>query len=43
MLALAVTIGIVESVMARLRIVRIPQLLVGATILSAFAMMLVLR
>src|ERR1039457_2081990 len=43
MLALAVTIGIVESVMARLRMVRIPQLLVGATILSAFAMMLVLR
>jgi hypothetical protein len=26
-----------------LRLVRIPQLLVGATILSAFAMMLVLR
>jgi formate hydrogenlyase subunit 4 len=43
MLALSVTIGIVESVMARLRMVRIPQLLVGATILSAFAMMLVLR
>jgi formate hydrogenlyase subunit 4 len=43
MLALAVGIGIVESVMARLRMVRIPQLLVGATILSAFAMMLVLR
>jgi len=43
MIALAVTIGVVESVMARLRMVRIPQLLVGATILSAFAMMLVLR
>jgi formate hydrogenlyase subunit 4 len=43
MLALAVAIGTVESVMARLRMVRIPQLLVGATILSAFAMMLVLR
>jgi formate hydrogenlyase subunit 4 len=43
MLALAVAIGIVESVMARLRLVRIPQLLVGATILSAFALMLVLR
>jgi formate hydrogenlyase subunit 4 len=43
MLALAVVIGIVESVMARLRLVRVPQLLVGATILSAFAMMLVLR
>ena len=43
MLVLAVVIGIVESVMARLRLVRIPQLLVGATILSAFAMLLVLR
>ena len=43
MLVLAVTIGVVESVMARLRLVRVPQLLVGATILSAFAMLLVLR
>jgi formate hydrogenlyase subunit 4 len=43
MLGLAVAIGVVESVMARLRLVRIPQLLVGATILSAFAMMLILR
>ncbi len=43
MLGLAMTIGVVESVMARLRLVRIPQLLVGATILSAFAMLLVLR
>ncbi len=43
MLALAMAIGVVESVMARLRLVRVPQLLVGATILSAFAMLLVLR
>lgn len=43
MIVLAVSIGIVESVMARLRMVRIPQLLVGATILSAFAMLLELR
>jgi len=43
MLVLAMTIGVVESVMARLKLVRIPQLLVGATILSAFAMLLVLR
>jgi len=43
MVSLAVAIGIVESVMARLRLVRVPQLLVGAAILSAFAMMLVLR
>jgi formate hydrogenlyase subunit 4 len=43
MLVLAVSIGVVESVMARFRLVRIPQLLVGATILAAFAMLLVLR
>jgi formate hydrogenlyase subunit 4 len=43
MVSLAVAIGIVESVMARLRLVRVPQLLVGATILSAFAMMLASR
>jgi formate hydrogenlyase subunit 4 len=43
MLGLSVIIGIVESVMARLRLLRIPQLLVGATILSAFSMLLVLR
>ncbi|BDV41889.1 hydrogenase [Geotalea uraniireducens] len=42
-LALAVAIGVIESVMARLRLVRIPQLLVAATILSAFSMLLVLR
>lgn len=43
MLVLAVLIGTVESVMARLRLVRIPQLLVAATILSAFAMLLIVR
>lgn len=43
MLFLAVLIGVVESVMARLRLVRIPQLLVAATILSAFAMLLIVR
>ncbi|WP_298433148.1 NADH-quinone oxidoreductase subunit H [Geobacter sp.] len=43
MLLLAVAIGVVESVMARLRLVRIPQLLVAATILSAFSMLLILR
>jgi formate hydrogenlyase subunit 4 len=43
MLYLAVLIGVVESVMARLRLVRIPQLLVAATILSAFAMLLIVR
>jgi len=43
MLLLAVVIGVVESVMARLRLVRIPQLLVAATILAAFSTLLVLR
>lgn len=43
MLVLAVLIGTVESVMARLRLVRIPQLLVAAAILSAFAMLLIVR
>ena len=43
MLFLAVAIGVVESTMARLRLLRIPQLLVAACILSAFAMLLILR
>jgi formate hydrogenlyase subunit 4 len=42
-LAFAVGIGLVESVMARLRMVRVPQLLVGASVLSAFALVLLLR
>lgn len=43
MLLLAVLIGVVESVMARLSLVRIPQLLVAATILAAFSTLLVIR
>ena len=43
MLLLAVVIGIVESSMARLRLVRVPQLLVAATILAAFSSLLVIR
>ena len=43
MLLLAVLIGVVESVMARLRLVRIPQVLVGTTLLAGFALVLVLR
>lgn len=43
MLLLAVVIGVVESVMARLRLVRIPQLLVAATILAAFSTLLIIR
>jgi formate hydrogenlyase subunit 4 len=42
-LALGVGIGVVESAMARLRLVRIPQLLVTATLISAFAVVLVLK
>jgi formate hydrogenlyase subunit 4 len=43
LLFLAVCIGVVESVMARLRLIRIPQLLVGTTLLSFFALILILR
>ena len=39
----AAAVGVVESVMARLRMVRVPQLLVGASVLSAFALVLLLR
>jgi formate hydrogenlyase subunit 4 len=42
-LVFAIGVGVVESVMARLRIVRVPQLLVGASVLSAFALVLLLR
>jgi formate hydrogenlyase subunit 4 len=42
-LAFAVGVGVVESVMARFRMVRVPQLLVGASVLSAFALVLLLR
>ncbi len=43
MLLLAVGIGIVESSMARLRMTRVPKLLVGALALAALALVLVLR
>ncbi len=43
MLALAVAIGVVESVMARLRLIRVPQLLIAAMILTAFSLVLVVR
>ncbi len=42
-LLLAVLIGVVESVMARLRLVRIPQMLIGTTLISVFALVLLLR
>jgi formate hydrogenlyase subunit 4 len=43
MMALAVATGAIESSMARLRLVRVPQLLVGAGVLSVLALVLVLR
>ena len=43
MLVLAVVVGIVESVMARLRLRQIPALLVGACLLSGFAILLASR
>jgi formate hydrogenlyase subunit 4 len=41
MLAVAVVVGVVESVMARLRLPVIPKLLIGACVLSAFSFILV--
>jgi formate hydrogenlyase subunit 4 len=43
MLLLAVAIGIVESVMARLRLVQVPSLLVAACLLSSFGIILLAR
>jgi formate hydrogenlyase subunit 4 len=43
MLALAVAVGLVESSMARLRLLRVPRLLVGAVLLSGLAFVLLLR
>ena len=43
LLLVAVMVGIVESTMARLRLLVVPQLLVGATVLAAVALFLVLK
>lgn len=43
MLTLAVVTGCVESTMARARLLRVPQLLVAATVLSSLGFMLTLR
>ncbi|MBK5275731.1 MAG: NADH-quinone oxidoreductase subunit H [Desulfuromonadales bacterium] len=43
MILLAVVIGVVESGMARYRLIRVPQMLLAACVLSAFAMLLVVR
>jgi formate hydrogenlyase subunit 4 len=43
MLVIAVAVGVVESTMARLRLLRVPRLLVGAVLLSGLAFVLLLR
>lgn len=43
MLILAVGIGLIEGAMARLRLTRVPQLLMGASALAALALMLIIR
>ncbi|HEU6449723.1 MAG TPA: NADH-quinone oxidoreductase subunit H [Verrucomicrobiae bacterium] len=43
MFLLALTVGVIESVMARLRLLLVPQLLVGAGALAAMAFLLGLR
>lgn len=43
LLVLAFGVGMVESCMARVRLIRVPQLLVGTTLLSLFALLLVVR
>jgi formate hydrogenlyase subunit 4 len=42
-LVIGVVIGLVESSMARLRLVRVPQLLIAASLVAGFAVVLVLR
>ncbi|HEU4383072.1 MAG TPA: NADH-quinone oxidoreductase subunit H [Anaeromyxobacteraceae bacterium] len=43
LLGFALLVGLVESAMARLQMQRVPQLLVGASVLSLFALVLVLQ
>jgi formate hydrogenlyase subunit 4 len=43
MAALAVVVGVIESTIARLRLVRVPQFLVAASVLSILALILVAR
>lgn len=43
MLVLAMLVGVVESVMARLRLLKIPQVLLMAAALAAFALLLTVR
>jgi formate hydrogenlyase subunit 4 len=43
MIALAAVVGVLESTVARLRLVRVPQFLVAASVLSILALVLVMR
>ncbi len=43
MLLLAVAVGVIESIMARLSLLRVPQLLIGAAALALLAFLLALR
>lgn len=43
LLALAIGVGVVESVMARLRLIHVPRLLLGAGLLCAFSYLLSVR
>jgi len=43
MVLLAVIVGVLESVMARLSLLKVPQLLLGATTISLLAFTLVVR
>jgi formate hydrogenlyase subunit 4 len=43
MLVLAIAVGVIESVMARLSLLKVPQLLIGAGALSVLAFVLVVR
>ena len=43
LLVLAISIGVIESTFARLRLTRVPQFLAGAGVLSLLALLLVLR
>ena len=43
MTALAALVGVIESTIARLRLVRVPQFLVAASVLSILALVLVMR
>ena len=43
MAALAMVVGAIESMIARLRLLRVPQFLVAASVLSILALVLVMR